>query len=467
MKNFNDENFILETETARRLYHEHAAGMPIIDYHCHLDPSLIATDHKFRNLSELWLAGDHYKWRAMRSNGIDEKYCSGDAPDREKFRKYAETVPFCMRNPIYHWTHLELKTAFGINKLLSPATADDIYDQCNELLGQPEYSARGFMKRYNVETVCTTDDPVDSLEYHKKCAQDQFGVKVLPAWRPDKALAIENPVTYKAYIEKLSDIADIDITSYDQLLDALRKRHVYFGQQGGRLSDHGTGKFYAREYTHSEINKIFASIMSGNALSEEETEKFKTAMMYELAVMDYEAGWAQQYHYGVIRNNSTRLFNSYGPDAGADSIGDFTVALEMSKFLDMLDRNGKLAKTIIYNLNPRDNALVATMVGNFQDGSSAGKMQFGSGWWFLDQKDGMEQQINTLSVLGLLSHFVGMLTDSRSFLSYPRHEYFRRTLCDIIGNDIEKGFLPSSELAFIGKMIENICYFNAKNYFKF
>jgi glucuronate isomerase len=467
MKKFNDENFILETETAQQLYHEHAVRMPIIDYHCHLDPSLIADDYKFKNLCELWLAGDHYKWRAMRSNGVAEKYCSGDAPDREKFRKYAETVPFCMRNPIYHWTHLELKTAFGISKLLSPRTADEIYDQCNELLDKPEYSARGFMKRYNVEVVCTTDDPVDSLEHHKKCVRDDFGIKVLPTWRPDKAMAIENTATYKAYIEKLSRVSDIEIIRYTDLIEALRIRHKYFEQQGCKLSDHGTGKFYAYEYTSAEVDKIFTKIMKGSVLSGEEIEKFKTAMMYELALMNYEAGWVQQYHYGVIRNNSTRLLNSYGPDAGADSIGDFTVALDMSRFLDMLDRDNKLAKTIIYNLNPRDNALVATMIGNFQDGSLAGKMQFGSGWWFLDQKDGMEEQINTLSVLGLLSRFVGMLTDSRSFLSYSRHEYFRRTLCNILGNDIEKGLLPASEIGFIGKMVENICYYNAKDYFNF
>lgn len=467
MKKFNDENFLLQSHAAERLYHDHAAKMPIIDYHCHLDPEYVASDHRFRNLAEIWLDGDHYKWRAMRTNGVAERYCTGDASDWEKFEKWAETVPYTMRNPLYHWTHLELKTAFGVEELLNPASARAIYDRCTDLLQRPEYSARGLMRRYNVEVVCTTDDPADSLEHHIKCREEGFECKVLPTWRPDKAMAVENPVAFKAYIDRLAEAADIEIRSFATLLDALRARHRFFESAGCRLSDHGIEEFYAEDYTEAEIEAIFAKAYGGATLTDEETRKYKSAMLTEFAVMDWETGWTQQFHFGVIRNNNSRKLAAIGVDTGFDSIGDFTLAKNMAKYLDRLDAQGKLTKTILYNLNPRDNEMVATMIGNFQDGETAGKIQFGSGWWFLDQKDGMERQMNALSLLGLLSRFVGMLTDSRSFLSYPRHEYFRRTLCNLIGNDIEAGLLPASEMDFIGRMVEDISYRNAKEFFRF
>ena len=374
-----------------------------------------------------------------------------------------------MRNPLYHWTHLELKTAFGVTKLLNPSTAREIYDHCTALLQQPEYYARGLMRHYNVEVVCTTDDPVDSLEHHIKVREDGFAVKMLPTWRPDKAMAVESPADFRAYIEKLSEVSGVSISKFADVIDALRVRHRFFESVGCRLSDHGIEEFYAEDYTQPEIDAIFNKVYGGQELTPAEIRKYKTAMMVEFAVMDHETGWTQQFHYGAIRNNNSRMFAQLGPDTGFDSIGDFTVGKAMSKFFDLLDREDKLTRTIIYNLNPRDNELVATMLGNFQDGRyGAGKIQFGSGWWFLDQKDGMEKQMNALSTLGLLSRFVGMLTDSRSFLSYPRHEYFRRTLCNLVGNDIEQELLPASEIDFIGReIIEGICYRNAKNFFKF
>lgn len=470
MKQFNDENFLLQTPTAQRLYHEYAEHQPIIDYHCHLIPEYVASDHKFENLSKIWLEGDHYKWRAMRTNGVDESYITGGGTtDWQKFEKWAETVPYTMRNPLYHWTHLELKTAFGVNKLLNPSTAKEIYDHCSAMLQTPERTARGLMKHYNVEVVCTTDDPVDSLEYHIKVRDDNFGVKMLPTWRPDKAMAVEDSAAYRAYIDKLAEVSGVNITKFADVIAALQKRHDFFESVGCRLSDHGIEEFYAEDYTPAEIEAIFDKVYGGKALTAEEIAMFKTAMMVEFAIMDHDSGWTQQFHYGAIRNNNSRMMAQLGPDTGFDSIGDFTVAKKMSKFLDKLASRDKLGKTIIYNLNPRDNELVATMLGNFQDGRyGAGKIQFGSGWWFLDQKDGMEKQMNALSNLGLLSRFVGMLTDSRSFLSYPRHEYFRRTLCNLIGGDIEAGLLPASEIDFIGKeIVAKVCYGNAKEYFKF
>lgn len=468
MKNFLDENFLLQTETAQHLYHNHAVPQPIIDYHCHLVPSMVANDHQFKSITEAWLGGDHYKWRAMRTNGVDEKFCTGkDTSDWEKFEKWAETVPYTMRNPLYHWTHLELKTAFGIEKLLSPKTAREIFDECNEKLQSPQFSARNLMRHYKVEAVCTTDDPVDTLEHHIKTKNDGFEIKMLPTWRPDKAMAVENPANFVAYVEQLSQISGVNISTFDDMILALRKRQDFFAELGCKLSDHGIEEFYAEDYTEAEIKAIFNKIYGGKELSHEEVLKFKSAMMVIFAEMDWEKGWTQQFHYGAIRNNNTRLFNQLGADTGFDSIGTFSTAKAMSKFLNRLDTNNKLAKTILYNLNPADNEMIATMIGNFQDGTVAGKIQFGSGWWFLDQKDGMEKQMNSLSVLGLLSRFVGMLTDSRSFLSYPRHEYFRRTLCNLIGNDVENGLLPHQELEFIGKMVENISYYNAKNFFQF
>lgn len=468
MKSFIHEDFLLQTDAAKELYHEHAKMQPIIDYHCHLNPEYIAKDHAFDNLGQIWLEGDHYKWRAMRTNGVEERYCTGkDTSDWEKFEKWAETVPYTMRNPLYHWTHLELKTAFGVDKLLKPETAKEIFDKCTEQLRTPEFSARGLMKKFKVEVVCTTDDPADSLEHHLALKEEQFEIKVLPTWRPDKAMAVENPQEYRAYLEKLSDVSGVTINRFSDLIEALRKRHDFFAGVGCKLSDHGIEEFYAEPYTQAEIEQIFNKVYGGKELVREEILKFKSAMLYEGAIMDWEKGWTQQFHYGAIRNNNTRLFKQLGPDTGFDSIGDFNVAKAMSRFFDQLDKDNRLAKTIIYNLNPRDNDLIATMIGNFQDGSVAGKIQFGSGWWFLDQKTGMEAQMNSLSNLGLLSRFVGMLTDSRSFLSYPRHEYFRRILCNLIGNDVEQGLLPASEMKFLGEMVENISYNNAREFFRF
>ena len=468
MKDFLDENFLLQTKTAQELYHSYAAHQPIIDYHCHLIPSMVANDYQFKSLTEIWLGGDHYKWRAMRTNGIAEKYCTGkDSSDWEKFEKWAETVPYTMRNPLYHWTHLELKTGFGVEKLLSPKTAREIYDECTAKLQTPEYSARNLMLKYKVEAVCTTDDPIDSLEYHIKTRNDNFAVKMLPTWRPDKAMAVENPAAFRAYVEQLDEVSGVSISGFDDMILALRKRQDFFQAQGCKLSDHGIEEFYAEDYTEAEIKSIFNKVYSGQALTHSETLKFKSAMLVIFAEMDWEKGWTQQFHFGVIRNNNTRLFNQVGADIGFDSIGSFSIAKNLSKFLDRLDSQDKLTKTILYNLNPADNEMIATMIGNFQDGTIAGKIQFGSGWWFLDQKDGIEKQLNSLSVMGLLSRFVGMLTDSRSFLSYPRHEYFRRILCNLIGDDVEKGLLPHQELDFIGKIVEDISYNNAKSFFNF
>jgi len=468
MKKFMDKDFLLQTETAQKLFHQHAAKQPIIDYHCHVVPSMVAGDYQFRSLTELWLGGDHYKWRAMRANGVDEKYCTGNGTsDWEKFEKWAETVPYTMRNPLYHWTHLELKTCFGVEKLLSPRTAREIYEECTAKLQTPEYSARNLMRKYNVEAICTTDDPVDSLEHHIKTRNDGFEIKMLPTWRPDKAMAVENPAAFRKYVETLSDVSGISISSFDDMIAALRKRQDFFAEQGCKLSDHGIEEFYAEDYTEEEIKYVYNKVYGGEELSYWEILQFKSAMLVTFAEMDWEKGWTQQFHYGAIRNNNTRSFKKIGADTGFDSIGTFLTAKAMAKFLDTLDKQNKLTKTVIYNLNPADNEMVATMIGNFQDGSVAGKIQFGSGWWFLDQKDGIEKQLNTLSVMGLLSRFVGMLTDSRSFLSYPRHEYFRRTLCNLIGNDVENGLLPEEELDFLGQMVENISYYNAKNFFQF
>ena len=466
MKEFLDENFLLQTQTARTLYHAYAAGMPIIDYHCHLNPKDIADDRVFENLTQIWLYGDHYKWRAMRTNGIAEKDITGNTSDYEKFKKWAETVPYTMRNPLYHWTHLELKTAFGIEKILSPETAKAIYEEASEKLRSPEYSVRNIMRRYKVRLVCTTDDPVDSLGYHRKIREDGFEIGVLPTWRPDKAMAVDNPETYNSYLDKLSELTGIEIAGLSDLLDALEKQQRHFSENGCRVSDHGIERVYGEDFTESEVKAVFNKIRRGGRPDRNEAEKFKSAMLLELAQMDHKNQWVQQFHIGAIRNNNTRLFEQLGPDTGFDSIGDFEIALSLSRFLDKLEQKGKLTKTILYNLNPKDNEVLATMLGNFQDGSVPGKIQLGSGWWFLDQKDGMERQLTALSTLGLLSRFVGMLTDSRSFLSYPRHEYFRRILCNLFGHDVENGELPA-DLDWIGKIIKDICYYNARDYFGF
>ena len=464
MKPFLDEDFLLQTKTARTLYHEFAKGMPIIDYHNHLPPDQILSDKVFKNITEIWLYGDHYKWRAMRTNGINEKYCTGNASDYEKFEKWAETVPYTMRNPLYHWTHLELQRYFDIKETLSPATAKKIYDISSEKINSPEFSVRNLLNKMNVKVVCTTDDPLDSLEYHQQLREaGDYDVKVLPAFRPDKFILIDNP-NFPTYIQKLGAIVNFEIQSFEDLLKALRQRADFFASQGGQISDHGLEQIYAADFTPETADSAFKNAISGKTLSEAEAVVFKSAILHELGKMYAELGWTQQFHLGALRNNNKRAMRVLGPDTGWDSIGDWSQASALSKFLGKLDEYNQLAKTIIYNLNPRDNELIATMVGNFNDGSMAGKVQFGSGWWFLDQKDGMEKQINALSNMGLLSRFVGMLTDSRSFLSFPRHEYFRRILCNIYGNDIENGELPN-DIPWIGETIQNICYNNAKNYF--
>ena len=466
MKQFMDENFLLQTETAQKLYHEHAAKMPIFDYHCHISPKEIAEDKQFENITQIWLYGDHYKWRAMRTNGVDERYCTGDASDWAKFEKWAETVPNTLRNPLYHWTHLELKKFFGIDKILSPETAREIWDECNAKLTSGSYSCRDIIRMANVNTICTTDDPVDSLEYHQAIKADGFEVAVLPAWRPDKAMMVENKDSFNDYVDELGEVANVEVDSFDAFLVALDKRHQFFHDNGCRLSDHGLDTAFAEDYNEDEINAIFDKIRLLKDLKPTEILKFKSCMLYEFGIMDHSRGWTQQFHMGAQRNNNTRLFKKLGADTGFDSIGDVPVAAPLAKLLDRLDQQDRLSKTILYNLNPRDNELYATMIGNFQDGSVPGKMQYGSGWWFLDQKDGMIKQMTALSNLGLLSRFVGMLTDSRSFLSYTRHEYFRRTLCNLLGNDVENGEIPNDP-KLLGEMVENICFNNAKNYFNF
>ncbi|WP_217606322.1 glucuronate isomerase [Chitinophaga sp. GbtcB8] len=464
MKKFLDEHFLLNTATAQRLYHEYAKEMPVIDYHCHLPPVQIAADMQFENLTQAWLYGDHYKWRAMRTNGVHESYCTGNKPDWEKFEQWAATVPYTLRNPLYHWTHLELQRYFDVNEVLNPSSAARIYDECTEKLQGPDFSVRNLLRKMKVALVCTTDDPVDTLEYHQQLKKEGFEIPILPAFRPDASMNVDDPVKYNQYLEKLGKASDVTINTYQDLLDALRNRHDFFAANGCSVSDHGIEEIYADDFTGTEIAAIFKKIRGGAALSREENRKFKSALLLELAEWDWEKGWVQQYHLGALRNNNSRMLRQLGPDTGWDSIGDFSQARALARFLDRLDGQDKLAKTILYNLNPSDNELLATMIGNFNDGSVAGKVQFGSAWWFLDQKDGMIKQLNALSNMGLLSRFVGMLTDSRSFLSYPRHEYFRRIVCELFGQEIESGELPD-DLPWVGKVVQDICYFNAQQYF--
>lgn len=464
MKKFLDQDFLLNTETAKQLYHDFAKDMPIIDYHNHLIPDQIANDINFENLTQVWLYGDHYKWRAMRTNGIDEAYITGNKSDYEKFEKWAETVPYTLRNPLYHWTHLELQRYFDVHEVLDGKSARRIYEECTAKLQTKEYSVQGLLRMRKVEAVCTTDDPIDSLEWHQKLAKDGSDVTVRPAFRPDKAMAADDVAGLNAYIAKLEAVTDISIGDYDTYLLAIKKRHDYFAANGCSISDHGLEQIYAEDYTDEEIKAIFSKIRANQAITYQEVLKFKSAMLFQFAIWDHEKGWVQQYHLGALRNNNTRMLTQLGPDTGWDSIGDFSQARQISKFLNKLDTEDKLAKTILYNLNPADNELMATMIGNFNDGSVAGKVQWGSGWWFLDQKDGMIKQMNALSNMGLLSRFVGMLTDSRSFLSFPRHEYFRRILCNLFGDDIENGEIPN-DIEWAGKVVKDICYYNAKNYF--
>jgi glucuronate isomerase len=466
MKPFLTEDFLLKTQTARALYHDFAENMPIFDYHCHLPVAEIAANKTFENLTDIWLRGDHYKWRAMRANGIAERLITGDASDFEKFQAWAGTVPKTLRNPLYHWTHLELKRYFDVaGKLLNPETAKDIYDTCTRMLQTSDFSTRSILQRMNVRVVCTTDDPTDSLEHHLKLeAERGFTVKVLPAFRPDKALGVESPRDFNKWVGRLEASAGLAIKSFDSFLEAIRRRHDFFHQAGCRLSDHGIEHPYAQGFTLKDVRKVFEKARQGRKPTPSETLKYKSAVMLELARMDAERGWTQQFHFGALRNVNSKAMATLGPDTGYDTIGDFEMARALARFLDGLEREGRLAKTILYVMNSRDNEVVATAIGCFQDGSLPGKMQFGSAWWFNDQKDGIERQINTLSNMGLLSRFVGMLTDSRSFLSYPRHEYFRRVLCNLLGNDVENGELPD-DMELLGGIVKDICFRNAAAYF--
>jgi glucuronate isomerase len=459
------EEFLLESKSAQILYNDFAKDLPIIDYHCHISPQEIVSDRKFENIAQIWLHGDHYKWRVMRTNGVAEKYCTGDASDYEKFMKWAETVPYTVRNPLFHWTHMELKNPFGIKKLLNPKSADEIYHQTNEQL-QTKFSVRQIIDHFNVEVICTTDDPIDSLEYHKIISQENYKTKLLPAFRPDQALHVENKTAFSHYLKRLSEVADIEITNYNHFIDAIRSRHAYFHENGCSLTDHGIEKIYVEDYTENEMKTIFSKIMAEKDLDEREINKFKSAVLFELASMNHEKGWVQQFHIGALRNANSKMYHLLGPDSGYDCIGDWEVAKQLAKFFDRLDKNNKLTKTIVYNNNPKDNAVIASVIGSFQDGVTPGKLQWGSAWWFLDHKHGIEDHLNTLSNIGLLSRFIGMLTDSRSFLSFSRHDYFRRILCNLIGSDIEKGLLPN-DFSLTGQIIKDICYYNAKHYFNF
>ncbi len=463
---FLDRNFLLQSDQAQRLYHDYAAAMPILDYHNHLSPKDIAEDRIFTNLTAAWLEGDHYKWRAMRANGIPEHFITGKASDEEKFQKWAETVPYTLRNPLYHWTHLELQRYFDIHDLLSPKTAAATWEKTSDLLQQPAFSARNLLLKMQVRILCTTDDPTDNLEWHRQIRDDQFGIRVLPTFRPDRAMAPENTVTFNTWTDRLSMVTDIDITSYQQFITALENRHQFFADLGCQLSDHGIETFYAEEISTGKMQVLFDKIRTNQTLSTGDIVQFKSGMMLEFARMNHEKGWTQQYHVGPLRNTNPHRLRELGPDTGFDSIGDFRHGAAMARFFATLEERGHLPKTIIYNINPADNYLFAGMTGNFQDGSVPGKIQFGSGWWFLDQKEGIEWQLNALSNMGLLSRFVGMLTDSRSFLSFPRHEYFRRILCNILGGEMEQGLLPD-DVEMIGAMVKNIAWHNAEQYFGF
>ena len=463
---FLTEDFLLHSDFARILYHDHAKDLPIIDYHNHLPPAEISQNRKFENISKIWLAGDHYKWRAMRTLGISEKFITGDASDTEKFDKWAYTVPYTMRNPLYHWTHLELRRYIGVDELLTSANATEVYLHTTELLQKDEFRAQGLLERMNVEVVCSTDDPADSLADHRDYFHNGGKVKLYPAFRPDKSFAVENPESYSAYLNKLGNVVGFEITTFDQLIEALSNRVDFFHSMGCRLSDHGMENLVYSAETKLSAEGILIKVLRGQQPNPEEIEYFKYKVLKKLCKMYHAKGWVQQFHLGALRNTNSRMLRVLGPDTGFDSIGDFDQAKAMAAFLNELDSSDQLAKTILYNLNPRDNEILASMIGNFNDGSVKGKVQFGSGWWYLDQKDGMEKQLNTLSNMGLISCFIGMLTDSRSFLSFPRHEYFRRILCNLIGQDVKNGELPWDE-KWLGQLVSDICYHNAKNYFDF
>jgi len=464
-KSFIKEDFLLENKFSQRLFHDYASQMPIIDYHCHLPPIEIANNRQFENLTKIWLDGDHYKWRAMRTFGVEEKYITGDASAKEKFAKWGRTVPYTLRNPLYHWTHLELQRYFDIDILLNENTASEIFDEASSKLQTTDFSCHNLITKMNVEVICTTEDPIDSLDHHVKIKNSGFNVKVSTAFRPDKAIVISNE-NYLEYINKLSEVSNVSIDSYKSLCDALSVRLDYFDANGCTLSDHGLSYVPFRNFTDTEIEDIFQKRRTIKQLTLEESEKFQTSILLFLCEQYHSRGWIQQFHLGALRNNNARMTRILGPDTGWDSIGDYSQAETLSKFLNRLDAKDKLTKTILYNLNPADNEVLATMIGNYNDGTVKGKMQFGSGWWFLDQKDGMTKQLNALSNMGLISCFIGMLTDSRSFLSYPRHEYFRRIVCNLFGQEMERGELPQ-DFDLIGKIIQDISYYNAKEYFKF
>lgn len=465
MGSFIHDDFMLKNKTAVDLYHTYAEKMPIYDYHCHLSPQEIAENRKFNNITELWLAGDHYKWRGMRANGIDERYITGDASDKEKFAAWAKTVPNTVGNPLYHWTHLELKKYFGIEELLSEDNWERIWDQCNALLQQDDYSVQGLIQRSNVKVICTTDDPTDDLYYHDQIEKSEFSTKVLPTFRPDKGIEI-NKDTFVGFVQQLEKVSNKQISSFDDYLKALEERVEYFHQKGGRISDHGLGEIPFATAEPGEVEAIFQAGRTGNGVSLEDEKKFKTAVLLFLGKCYKKRDWAMQIHFGAIRNNNTKMFKKMGPDMGFDSINDQgEVAAPLNALLDALDQDGSLPKTILYNLNPVYNDLVGSTLANFQtEPGIAGKIQLGSGWWFNDTKQGMLRQLNALADQGLLMHFVGMLTDSRSFISYSRHEYFRRILCNLVGEWVEDGEMPNDQ-ALLQKLIENICYNNAKNYF--
>ncbi len=465
MKQFINEDFLLENKTAGRLYREFSEKQPIIDFHCHLSPLMIAEDRQFDNLEQAWLEGDHYKWRAMRTNGVNERFCTGNATAVEKFGKWAETVPATIGNPLYHWTHLELARYFGIYDLLSPSTSGLIYKKASEMLRSKDFSIRSLIRKMKVEIICTTDDPADSLEYHQKL-RGSFDIPVLPTFRPDNVIKTQDHFKFKEYIAKLERASEVAVNSFDTLIEALDKRHNFFHKQGGRLSDHGLDRFYFSSYTAGEADKIFKMLLKGQRLSAGETEKYITAVMLELCRMNHKRGWTQQFHVGAMRNNNSRMFSLMGPDTGWDSIGVPQDALKISAFLNLLDNSDQLAQTILYDLNPSDNEMMVAMAGNFNDGTKPVKVQYGAAWWFLDQKSGMEKHLKDIASLGLLRRFVGMVTDSRSFLSYPRHEYFRRIVCNFVGTEIEKGLIPDED-ELVKPLIEGISYKNAKEYFGF
>jgi glucuronate isomerase len=458
------EDFLLHSKTARTLYHDHAAKMPVYDYHCHLPAEKIAADHNFGNLTQIWLAGDHYKWRAMRTFGVPEKFITGSASDLEKFRKWAATLPYCIANPLYTWAHIELKRFFGINELLNPDTAETFYNVAAELLRLPQFSARSLLKKANVELICTTESPLDSLEHHKKIRDEKFEIKVHTCFRPDCCLAVEDISAFNVLLDKLEEICNTEITSFASFIEALRDRHHYFHQNLCRLSDYGLETIYVQECSQSEVEKIFIKIRKNISLDSAESLKFKSAVLFELALMDAEAGWVMQLHIGALRNTNSRILEKLGPDAGCDSISDVPIARPLAKFLDSLNSIDRLPKTILYNLNPAYNELFTAMTGSFQDGSVPGKIQYGPAWWFLDQIDGIQKHLTALANLSLLSTFIGMTTDSRSFLSFSRHEYFRRILCNFLGGQVEQGLLPN-DLPLLAKIIEDISFNNAKSYF--